>query len=44
MLVAKFAGGALGVIIAVRAWPVLALVVAYANVKGVLALSTQPWG
>ena len=43
MLEAKTTG-ALGVIVADRAWLVLALVVAYAMARGVVALSTHPDG
>ena len=44
MLVARFAGGALGVMVAESACPFDALVVAYSNASGVLVLSTHPSG
>ena len=42
--VARLPAGALGVMVADSACPVVALVVAYANASGVVVLSTQPFG
>lgn len=44
MPVARLEAGADGVMVAARACPVLALVVAYANCNGVVVDSTQPCG